>query len=60
MVRRFANNINRRMKGVLYANLVRQSRGALEEQGAGELMTKGDLRRGRLRGGHAQVHDGDL
>ena len=30
-VRRFANNINRRMKGVLYANLVRQSRGALEE-----------------------------
>ena len=39
-VRRFANNINRRMKGVLYANLVRQSRGALEKQGAGELMTK--------------------
>ena len=39
-VRRFANNINRSMKGVLYANLVRQSRGALEKQGAGELMTK--------------------
>lgn len=39
-VRRFANNINRCMKGVLYANLVRQSRGALEKQGAGELMTK--------------------
>ena len=39
-VRRFANNINRRMKGVLYANLVRQSRGALEKQGAGALMTK--------------------
>ena len=39
-VRRFANNINRRMKGVLYANLVRQSRGTLEKQGAGELMTK--------------------
>ena len=39
-VRRFANNINRRMKGVLYANLVRQSHGALEKQGAGELMTK--------------------
>ena len=39
-VRRFANNINRRMKGVLYANLVRQSRSALEKQGAGELMTK--------------------
>lgn len=39
-VRRFANNINRRMKGVLYANLVRQSRSALESEGAGELMTK--------------------
>ena len=39
-VRRFANNINRRMKGVLYANLVRQSRAALEQEGAGELMTK--------------------
>ena len=39
-VRRFANNINRRMKGVLYANLVRQSRAALEHEGAGEMMTK--------------------
>ena len=39
-VRRFANNINRRMKGILYANLVRQSRAALEREGAGELMTK--------------------
>ena len=39
-VRRFANNINRRMKGALYANLVRQSRAALEQEGAGELMTK--------------------
>lgn len=39
-VRRFANNINRRMKGILYANLVRQSRAALEREGAGQLMTK--------------------
>lgn len=39
-VRRFANNINRRMKGIMYANLVRQSRAALEKEGAGELMTK--------------------
>ena len=39
-VRRFANNINRRMKGILYANLVRQSRASLEQEGAGELMTK--------------------
>ena len=35
-VRRFANNINRRMKGILYANLVRQSRTALEQEGAGD------------------------
>jgi len=39
-VRRFANNINRRMKGILYANLVRKSRASLEDEGAGELMTK--------------------
>ncbi len=39
-VRRFANNINRRMKDVLYANLVRRSRTELENEGAGELMTK--------------------
>ena len=39
-VRRFANNINRRMKAVLFANLLRQSRNALEQEGAGELMTK--------------------
>ncbi len=39
-VRRFANNINRRMKGVLYANLLRDSRTSLEKEGVGELMTK--------------------
>ena len=39
-VRRFANNINRRMKGVLYANLIRCSRAELENEGAGEWMTK--------------------
>lgn len=39
-VRRFANNINRRMKGILYAGLVWQSRASLEKEGAGELMTK--------------------
>ena len=39
-VRRFANNINRKMKGILYANLVRKSRAFLEQEGAGELMTK--------------------
>ena len=39
-VRRFANHINRRMKGILYGNLVRSSRTALEQEGAGELMTK--------------------
>ena len=39
-VRRFANNVNRRMKGVLYANLIRKSRVSLEKEGVGELMTK--------------------
>ena len=39
-VRRFANNVSRRMKGILYANLVRQSQAVLEQEGAGELMTK--------------------
>lgn len=39
-VRRFANNINRRMKGILYADLVRENRVSLEKEGAGELMTK--------------------
>ena len=28
------------MKGILYANLVRRSRASLEQEGAGELMTK--------------------
>lgn len=39
-VRRFANNINRRMKGILYANLVRKSRHALDSEDSGELITK--------------------
>ena len=39
-IRRFANNINRKMTGILYANLVRKSRAFLEKEGAGELMTK--------------------
>lgn len=39
-VRRFANNVNRRMKGVIYSNLIRQSRVALNNEGVGDLMTK--------------------
>ena len=39
-VRRFANNINRSMKGILYDNLVRRSRASFEKEGAGELLTK--------------------
>lgn len=39
-VRRFANNVNRRMKGILYGNLVRLPRTALQEEGHGDLMTK--------------------
>ena len=39
-VRRFANNINRSMKQVLYANLVRKDKVELEQAGTGTLMTK--------------------
>ena len=42
-VRRFANNVNRRMKQVLYGNLVRESRARLEEEGTGNVMTKAIL-----------------
>ena len=39
-VRRFANNVNRRMKEILYGSLVRKSRAELEEEGEGNVMTK--------------------
>ena len=39
-VRRFANNVNRRMKRVLYGSLVRKSRSELAGEGAGDLLTK--------------------
>ena len=39
-VRKFANNINRSMKRVLYANLVRKDKVELEQAGTGTLMTK--------------------
>ena len=42
-VRRFANNVNRKMKQVLYANLVDSDRPRLEEEGAGNVMTKAIL-----------------
>lgn len=42
-VRRFANNVNRRMKQVLYGNLVRESKARLEEEGTGNVMTKAIL-----------------
>lgn len=42
-VRRFANNVNRRMKHVLYNSLVHKSRAELEEEGAGNVMTKAIL-----------------
>lgn len=42
-VRRFANNVSRRMKCILYSNLVQKSRAELEEEGAGNLMTKAIL-----------------
>lgn len=42
-VRRFANNVNRRMKKILYGNLVLKSRTELENEGAGDIMTKAIL-----------------
>ena len=42
-VRRFANNVNRRMKETLYGNLVRKSRRELEQEGAGNVLTKAIL-----------------
>lgn len=39
-VRRFANDINRSMKQVLYGNLVHKSVGELEKEGVGSLLTK--------------------
>lgn len=42
-VRRFANNVNQRMKCILYGNLVRKSRVELEAEGAGSVMTKAIL-----------------
>lgn len=42
-VRRFANNINKDMKETLYDSLVHKSRAELEEEGAGNVMTKAIL-----------------
>lgn len=42
-VRRFANNVNRRMKQVLYHSLVNKSRASLREEGDGDVMTKAIL-----------------
>lgn len=42
-VRRFANNVNRRMKKILYAALVSKSRTELEGEGMGDIMTKAIL-----------------
>ena len=42
-VRRFANNVNRRMKQILYRSLVLKSRASLREEGEGDIMTKAIL-----------------
>ena len=39
-VRRFSNNVNKTMKGILYGNLVSLSKSRLENEGSGELITK--------------------
>lgn len=42
-VRRFANNVNRQMKQILYGTLVHKSRQALHQEDAGSVMTKAIL-----------------
>lgn len=42
-VRRFANNVNRRMKETLYGSLVKKSRASLRVEGEGNIMTKAIL-----------------
>ena len=42
-VRRFANNVNRRMKQLLYGKLIHKSRASLQEEGEGSVMTKAIL-----------------
>ena len=42
-VRRFANNVNRRMKQTLYSSLVHKRRASLREEGEGSVMTKAIL-----------------
>lgn len=42
-VRRFANNVNRSMKQVLFGSLIRKSRTELQEEGVGNVMTKAIL-----------------
>lgn len=42
-VRRFANNVNRRMKQTLYSSLVHKSCASLREEGEGSVMTKAIL-----------------
>ena len=42
-IRRFANNVNRRMKQILYSSLVHKSRASLREEGEGSVMTKAIL-----------------
>lgn len=39
-IRRFANNVNRRMKAVLYAGLLRRQRPELQEESVGSLLTR--------------------
>ena len=42
-VRRFANNVNRSMKQVLFGSLIRKSRTEFQEEGVGNVMTKAIL-----------------
>lgn len=39
-VRRFSNNVNKKMKSILYSNLISLNKSELEHEGFGELITK--------------------
>lgn len=59
-VRRFANNVNRHMKQILYGTLVRKSRLELEAEGIGKYTDEGHSRCRRLRRRNAEIYNGNL
>ena len=59
-VRRFANNVNRHMKQILYGTLVRKSRSGAGSGRYRKCTDEGHSRRRRLRRRHAEIYNGNL